>query len=275
MHAEGCTALRVGKEITKCYLDKMKSINKIRILIPASVGLLVVVTYFLPIHEDYRINLFTELIGVLVTVVLVDYLYRLDNAKEERENEEKKLINLDSLLSIYMDKYLENLNVMTNDKFDPERDPDKIEINDLQYLYDSAFLKLRPFFVKKYVLYFESLDKLTETIKQNIPTIDARYYPHVVYLLQTFTAANDIHYLKEMIEERTTLTYGKQPAWEKDKETLKNYEEKPKSDTENYSSNDLYKQLFQSIAVNVGIIKNYQSFMHKLRKKYGVEQNKE
>ncbi len=253
----------------------MKPTTRIRLLIPTLVALLTLITYFLPIKEDYRINLFTELIGVFVTVILVDYLYRIESKKEEQDNEDIRLLSLDSILSIYIDKYLENLNIMTSDKFSPDRDMTQIAINDLQYIYDGAFLSFRPFFIKKYTLYFDSLDKLTEVVKQTLPAIDAKYNRDLIYLLQTFTMSNDIHYLREMIEERTQITYGKDQGWKKDVEVLKAMKPKEGDEKTNYSSSDLYVQFFKSIELNIGLINTYKYRMRLLKDKHGFKKDEE
>lgn len=253
-----------------------KSSYNIRALIIILLLAMTTAMYFLPLPDEYRINLVTEFIGVLVTVVLVDYLYRLESKKEERKHEERRLINLDSILSVYISRYIESSNVLTSDKFIKDRDLTRIHISDLQYIYDQAFLTSKPFFVKKYVLYFESLEKLTEVIKYNIPSIDAKHHQGMVYLLQAFAMANDVNHLKTMVEERTQMNYGKEPAWKKDIETLKGFAGKMLEEGKGYSTRDLYVQLLKSIDVNMNIINSYNHYMGELLKKHGIKkENKE
>lgn len=247
-----------------------KSSYHIRALIIILLVVMTIVMYFLPLQIEYRINFVTEFIGVLVTVVLVDYLYRLENKREERKHEERRLINLDSILSIYISRYIESLNALTSDKFIQGRDLTKIQLSDLQYIYDQALLTSRPFFFKKYVLYFESVEKLTEVIKYNIPSIDAKHHQDLVYILQLFSMANDINHLKTMIEERTQMNYGKEPAWKRDIDTLKGFSVELSEEGNNYSTRDLYVKLLESININMDIINRYNNYIGELLKKHGI-----
>ncbi|ELR71332.1 hypothetical protein C900_02833 [Fulvivirga imtechensis AK7] len=243
----------------------MKLITRIRFLVPASVAFLALIVYFLPLDDSYRINLFTELLGVLVTVVLVDYLYRIESEKEEKKLEAKRVLKADNLLSIYIKRYKDDLNYMTSERPYPPKDLSKITVNDLQYMYDKAYLLNRPFFVKKYVMYFDSLRKLIEQIKSVLPILESKYHTELIISLQTFISVNDTSYLEDRVKERETMTYGNKNAASEDKESLKTYSSEAEKGKSQGTTNDLYIELARSIRGNVVLLKVYELYIDQLK----------
>lgn len=216
------------------------------------------------IPDDYRINIETELGGVLITVLIVDYLYARDSDRKRLKAEREKLLNSNNLISIYFDRYVfVTQRLLTPPGF--KGDKINFEFHDLQNIYHPYVDRLSPLFQKKYVIYFETLNKTIQILKEVLPTIDHEVHPEVVAALQGFVIENDTLNLFEAFKERVDTRVGDEPATGSDLEMIKSHS----GDVEypEYANTiDIYIALFHSIKSNMESINTYSTFIQKLSK---------
>ncbi len=233
--------------------------HHIRLFVPLILFILIIILTVLKFNENYKYNLVTELIGALITVVVVDSLYRIKESNEDKEREIKKIKNMYNLISIYILEYIKYINCLVDPLGNNHRPVTSIEINDLQHIYDSTLYRIGPIFTPTYELYFSSLKRLTEAFKTHVALLDIDHSKVFIEILQDFIINNDSDLLYLAFKERANAKYGNKPAYIEDKETLKNYQGS-KEYTKNANLMDIYITLYKQIKENLISINKFNDY---------------
>jgi hypothetical protein len=64
--------------------------------------------------SDYTSGVFTEIIGIIITVIFVDVLFNNSQEKNARELEKKKILRICRLIDLYLERYIIYFNQLTN-----------------------------------------------------------------------------------------------------------------------------------------------------------------
>lgn len=246
---------KIIKDITRWF------VRNIRFLIPVILlGLAGTFYYLESINENYRSNLVTEIIGACITVIIVDYLYQLKDTNDRIEKEKEKIRNINNLIYPYINEHIQIINSIINPGGKTSKLITSIEISDLQYIYNECSLRFYPA-IKNYQLYFESLKKLTDAMKQNIVllNIDIEVSKRLVETMREFILNNDSDVLYQMIDERSRTKYGEEDAISYDIQFLKDFSG-PIKYSKNWGATDIYIRLHRSIIKNMCILTKYRMF---------------
>lgn len=207
----------------------MNTLLKITLILLLVLGLLGIADYCIPdcsLFQDYIRGTFTETIGILVTIVLIEII--LSNT---RKSEHEILINKSAIRAIEMINIsLKNYDRAAVDVATPSTQihckpnktlDDGFLFTDLCELFESSnFLLFEGILVSKIEVYFDKLDHLVQTIKTALYQVDLSYHNELSKLLIDFIKYIEEYYPKNGILKDKTLSLGDGKMKDKIKEII-------------------------------------------------------
>lgn len=223
---------------------------------------IILLFFVLPLPDEFKTNLVTELIGVWFTVILVDKLYKLKAKKEIEQIENQKIKNLHNLLSGYIQWMKFSTVAMTNPIGEKiKSDVQTLTVSDLQHLYNYHIHAFRPLYERAYQLYFRAVQGICSIFMQYLPHLDFNIHAELIRLMREFILQNDNNGLREAIEQRLTVRWGDEKAFEADVKMLQNYQGSEELHPTDRYIWDIYIAFLQVIKANDIVLTRYQNYL--------------
>ncbi|RKE03923.1 hypothetical protein [Marinifilum flexuosum] len=195
----------------------MNTLLKISLILLLVLSLLGIADYYIPdcsLFQDYIRGTFTETIGILVTIVLIEIILSNSRKKEHEILINKSAIRAIEMINISLENYnraafdiatpSDKKHLMTNKTLD-----DNFLFADLCELFESSnSLIFEGIFVSKIEVYFDKLDHLAQTIKTALYQVDLSYHNELSKLLIDFIKYIEEYYPKNGILKDKTQSLG-------------------------------------------------------------------
>lgn len=247
----------------------MKILLKITLYLLALILILGISDYFIGDEcflQDYIRGTFTETIGIILTIILIELILGQNRKNEIIENSKKGLKRSNNIINIYLNNYNEaafNL-AYKYDEYDSKR------VNGL--IKDFPFANLSELFLKspslfdnfestKVSSYFKRLDDLKEVIRATLFQTDLTNFPELSHLLESYLKEVEQYYPKEGILSDIRTTMGNQKVSDFVKEMI----EKHQGEVKYLQSNMInkYVRLYELIRFHIDFNKQYLKLIEK------------
>lgn len=166
----------------------MKKLSTIIIVLIIILLLLGVTSFLLPENHwlgDYIKGSFTEILGIIITLIFVERIISAQQKKDERIEEIGQLKRLDKILSPELKKSIQYASFMTQ-RPEPEDSSGYVvsknfEFNRLERFYIPSLIVFDG--EKAYKLFSKSIENIIVTIREALINYDFRYFPKIEKLL--------------------------------------------------------------------------------------------
>lgn len=198
----------------------MKAILKISLILVVGLILLGAADYFIPdssLYQDYIRGTFTETIGIIATLILIEIVLANNRKKEQKEVAKKGLLRAIDMIQISLDNYNEAaLDIATPWRSKKVENELKVNFpfNDLSDLFKMHSSLFEGFNRCKAEVYFDRLDQLIETVRTALYQVDLSNYPNFSEFLLGFIKYTESYYPKNGILADKDSRLGDKPTKE-------------------------------------------------------------
>lgn len=166
----------------------LKVILIILIVILVGIG---ITDYFIPdsnFIQDYARGIFTETVGIILTVILFEILLENSRKQENKRSAEKEIKRVYDVLNIYLKEYEKATFFLIYKSEDFEKQLEvglesDFPFNNLSQIFDPSVSFIDSLCKSKIELYFEKLDNLNEIINTIVLRSDLTNNPELSELL--------------------------------------------------------------------------------------------
>ena len=221
--------------------------------------------------DEYRINLITETLGVWVTIVVVDIIYKYYQVKQEEYRGLNFILNVDEVITPSIQSMISSLIIMTTE-MGKEKDWkfDNLIFSDLQYMFKPNMNRYESHLEKSHEVYFEKLEKLLYLFREYYPQYDHELCKDIIPEIAEFIRVNDKFRLKDGVKSRVNSFLGqgkdRQKAYEFDIELLKKNTTPP--NYKNSNAIDIYCKVWENLQFNIKFINKYADFIQEAKSSY-------
>lgn len=142
---------------------------------------------FHPFISNYICNIVTDCIGIIVTLCFIQNIFDNYDTNKEKQEELKKILRYDEIISIYIDNYIRYFYCITTplDKRFKEINSSlhDFKLQDLCDLYSFSAMVTAPLFQPAIEIFYKWEQELRKTFMNTIRNIDFKYYPEIGNLL--------------------------------------------------------------------------------------------
>jgi hypothetical protein len=236
----------------------------IRILIGCAliVSIILIALFWPECLKAYKENLISEIVGVILTIGLIDIVLLRYSQRERREKDRMTLINLAKLFEPFIDEYFMYLVIMTKPPGQPalKSSIQEIKFQDLEHMYSPVGIRRDPLFVRNFEHYFVALDKLVDLLVEKIHLVSFESQNDVYLLLTKFIQENRLNNLGRAFSERFAMRSNNGVPHEQDIEMVREFTGEPK--LPNHSNAiDIYILLYLQIQKNIDILNQFISIV--------------
>lgn len=255
----------------------MKTLYKITFLLLTLVIVLGIFDYFIgdeSFIQDYLRGTITETVGIILTIILIEIILGKNREHINLENEKKKLIRINTVIKIYLEKHNESAfylsysdkDLMTKKKFEIEENFPFSNLSELFYSSRSGFGNVKD---TKAGEYFNKVDILKEIIRTTLFQVDLTNFPELSKLLQNYLVEIESFYPKESILNDLVTKIGDNNQMEKMtdyiKKKIENFEGEVEYSTSEFLLNK-YIRLYKILKYHMYFNKEYEKLIRKYLK---------
>lgn len=251
----------------------MKILLNISILLLVLIIILGIGDYFIgdeSFVQDYIRGTITETIGIILTIILIEFIIGKNRVSENLENEKKKLIRTNNIINIYLNNYNESafylsyteLDLKDKEKFHIEESFPFVNLSELFSFSRSGFYDMRE---TKIGVYFDRLEILKEVIKTTLYQTDLTSFPELSQLLEKYLVEVESYNPKNSIQCDYISNIGNvkmEKMSEYIKREIANFEGKVEYSSENFMLNK-YIRVYELIKYHINFNKEYKRLIIK------------
>lgn len=164
--------------------------------------------------SNYACNIATECLGILVTVLSVQYLFDKHNARIEKQEELEKIARHHNIAFLYMKSYNKHLHCITTPIEERFKSDVKFEteftLQDLQNMHTPVLLLDESLQYSSIKSFFECEQKLREVFVNMVSSIDFKFYPNLSELIENFIRCSIDNDVKNVILDYEILPYNQE-----------------------------------------------------------------
>lgn len=212
----------------------MKIIYKITLSLVFFLLILSVTDFYLPesFIQDYIRGVFTETLGIIITLILIELILQNNRNKEQKENSKKGLLRATKMIKISLENYnRSSIDLITPWKVGEVIRKEKMDkdfsFNDIHDLFQINGLIIENSFSSKAEVYFERTDRLIETVRQSLYQVDLTNYPEFSNLLLSLIEHCEYYYPKNGILADMKSYSGNKPTKDSMRNMIKEYDRIP------------------------------------------------
>jgi|GEM_PF-2091752 len=207
-------------------MGAMKIIITILTLLLIVLGVLDLIipdSYFI---QDYVRGTFTETIGIIITLVLIEVILQKNRELEQKLLAKKGVLRALDLISISLNNYNKASYDLGTPISEQKKAPDtklNFPFTNLSELYRQSNSVIEGFNKSKAYVYFEKLDKLLETVSNALYQIDLSNYPEFSNFLLGLIKYAESYYPKNGVLTSQSGMVGNQQMKDICSDLIKNY----------------------------------------------------
>ena len=249
----------------------MKAILKISLILVIGLILLGVADYFIPdssLYQDYIRGTFTETIGIIATLILIEIVLANNRKKEQKEVVKKGLLRATEMIQISLDNYNKAaLDIATPWKDKKQKEGNELEanfpFNDLSDLFKMHSSLFEGFNRCKAEVYFDRLDQLIITVRTALYQVDLSNYPNFSEFLLGLIKYTETYYPKNGILADKDSKMGDKPT----KEFMEKMILEHKGEVKYLPSNAInnYVRLYEMINFLIKFNQQFESLTKKIK----------
>ena len=216
--------------------------------------------------QDYIRGTFTETIGIIITLILIEFILGQNRIKENQDKAKKNLIRAKNVINIYLENYNDvafNLAYKYN-QYENQRKiglEKNFPFTNLSELFLKSPSLFDDFNSTKVSSYFERLDDLKKIIRTTLFQTDLTDFPEISELLESYLTEVEKYYPRDGIlsDKNTKVGDTKTPDF------VKEMIEKQTGKLEYLHSNMInkYIRLYELINYHIEFNEKYNNLLEK------------
>lgn len=246
----------------------MKIIVRIALVLGSVILLMAVTSFFLESDhwlQGYLENGLTEILGIVITISLVEVMLADSRKKEQKEDAKQGILGASKLLNIYLIDYEDAASMLSNppgqDSPNNRRGVEKnFDFRNLQDLFTIEHQHIDQAGKSKVEIYFDKLDRVLEAVKTIIYQVDLSFYPELSDLLIRYVQYVESFYPKEGIINDINEQFTGKSASEVITKLIAQHNEKVEYGWD--ARLNRYIRLYKLINFHVDFVYSYRKAMH-------------
>lgn len=222
--------------------------------------------------KNILIGLFTNLIGIIITISFVEYLFYKQNEKKEKENEIKTIKEYDIILSIFIEEYIKYYKCITTPSL--ERTKEKtlkvdFKFEDMCDLYEKSLYVDADLFKPAITLFYDAEEKVRNYMIREIENIEFKYHNKLKNIFIEFIKSSLNNDMRSIILGYINIKFGDNKAIsdiQKDIKDNSKHNWVDKFDKNELGSNLMlpYVILYKLLHKEIDLIFTYKNFIKNL-----------
>jgi len=229
--------------------------------------------------EDYPSGIITEFIGIIVTIFVVDLLFKKKSEKDKKDRELDEILRMAKLLDLYFERY-KNCFVRLISFFGSGDFDKKFEIKDLENIYNSTTSAKEGLVRPAHESFYEIEKQIVSFMEQVLAGKPFQYYPKIQEILEQFVGTHLKHdssmtifdTYKAFLDTDKTCRYCDEKMLSES--TMETYEEGkaimeeqiPMSPGDRYTALAPYIHLYDLLIEERDIFYNYKQELSRIKK---------